>query len=107
MFGDTQATEKVILANIDHLVSLIRKISGSENIKERQQYLQEAEALISKTNPFLLQLLEGKEKFLAPMYKQLISQKLPSSILITNDATLKNTLESLFTLPVFQKTKAN
>jgi hypothetical protein len=106
MFYDTRTTEKIILTNLDKLISLISKINCSEQGQEQQQYFQAAETLINQTNPFLLQLLEGKEEFLIPMYKQLISQKLATFVRTNNDIVIKNTLNCLFSLPVFQKSQA-
>lgn len=102
MISNMNSVEKSIITNIDQLVKLIIKMSQAEN-GEDAGYLQEAEEIIISTNPFLLQLLKGKEEFLEQMYRQLISQKLPNAELLKSFGKLENVLKKVFLLPVFTK----
>ncbi|HOB81271.1 MAG TPA: hypothetical protein PLJ33_00665 [Peptococcaceae bacterium] len=89
--------EKQILANIDLIINLIIKIARGKP-ENHHKYLAEIQALIQMTSPLLLELLEGKQEYLAPTYQQLINQKLPISELSTNFAAVKKALAVVYPL---------
>lgn len=99
---NTNDLEKEILNNIESLITIISKISQAE-ANDSRRYLLEAEYYITKTNPLLENLLQKKDLPLEQIYRQLISQKLPSSPLSNSIDNLEQMLEIIFTLPIFQK----
>lgn len=98
----TQEIEKNILANIDDLIKIILPM-GQLKKEDAQRYLPQAEQLINKTNLLLQQLMQKNELPLEQIYRQLITQKLPSSDLQKCFGNLEPTLETIFALPIFQK----
>jgi len=104
MSVDTNQLEKEILSNIERLITIINKVSmpGKEN-ESSSLILAEAEYLINKTNPLLEQLLQRKDLPLEQIYRQLITQKLPSTETQNSIFHLEQALELIFALPVFQQ----
>jgi len=89
--------DQAILKNIDLLQYLIIKLAHAK-YEEEKIYLEKIAELLAHTSPLLLELTDGKQELLEPMYKQLLSQKMPHDELINNFAGIKMALDKVFTL---------
>lgn len=98
---DQATRDQTILKNIDLLIYFIIKLAYAK-YEEQEKYLENIEELLANTSPLLLQLTDGKQELLEPMYKQLLSQKIPHDELINNFAGIKMALDKVFTLLALQ-----
>jgi hypothetical protein len=98
---DQATRDQTILKNIDLLIYFIIKLAYAK-YEEQEKYLENIEELLANTSPLLLQLTDGKQELLEPMYKQLLSQKIPHDELINNFAGIKMALDKVFTVLAMQ-----
>ncbi|MDD2401716.1 MAG: hypothetical protein PHI90_05745 [Clostridia bacterium] len=98
--------ESSILENINKLVTIIINAS-QEDVAEKDNLIEKAKDLIVKTNPLILQLINGDEKLLMQTYKQLILQKLPPSDTLNIFGNLENTFKLIFPLHILKSNNSS
>lgn len=103
MNRDDRLMERAILSCVERLVNILIELSHT-NEHYKGPLFEKAVKVIEEMKPLLLGLVDGQEKHLEPVLRQLVSQKLPHSVIMSSFGDLQKDLNRILNLALRQDT---